>query len=83
MDGFFKAIDTLRDKVTAGKSITIKQACFIIWAEMCVPSTQYLAFQKWARLHKMAGRKPWPVWKAVYGGYHDAHNANQEAQASS
>jgi hypothetical protein len=64
-----RAIDILHGKVEAGQKITLKEACFIIWADLCVCSTQYLAFQKWARLHKMSGRKPWMAWKALFKGY--------------
>jgi len=67
--GLAQAIDVLREKVDGGQKITLKEACFIIWADLCVCSTQYLAFQKWARHHKMSASKPWIAWKALFEGY--------------
>jgi hypothetical protein len=67
--GLARAIDVLREKVEAGQKITLKEASFLIWADLCVCSTQYLAFQKWARHHKMSSMKPWMAWKALFQGY--------------
>lgn len=62
-----RKIDILGDKFDRGEDITLKEACFILWAEKCICSNVYLKFEN--AMKKYNKRKlPWPAW---YGMFED------------
>jgi hypothetical protein len=72
MDSFYKSIDRLRARVDANKKIKINDACYILWAELCVCSTQYLDFKKWVEQNNVKGNFTWDIWKGIFYAYLDS-----------
>ena len=72
MDQLYKSIDRLRAKVDANKKIRINDACYILWAELCVCSDQYLAFKEWVVNNNIKGNFIWDVWKGIFYSYLDS-----------
>jgi hypothetical protein len=62
-----RSIDVLRAKFDSNEDITIKDACFILWAEKCVDSHVYLKFKDDMKSYKRR-KMPWPAW---YGMFED------------
>ncbi len=65
--GEYPKIDYLRKKFDAGKKLTLREVCFVLWAELCVCSAQYLMFALWVKrngLHKQ--KMKWPLWKSLF-----------------
>lgn len=60
-----RAIDVLKDKFENNENITLKEACYILWAEKFVNSSVYLKFQKAMEAHKRR-KMPWPAWNGMF-----------------
>lgn len=67
---YLRKIDRLRERVDAGRDITVKEACWILYAESRAESTEWLAFQTWTIRKKLSTRRfAWPIWLALFEGY--------------
>jgi hypothetical protein len=63
-------IDKLRDKFDAGKPLTLREVCFILWAELNVCSDQYLMFAYWIKQNKLDKHKfKWQIWEALFDSF--------------
>jgi hypothetical protein len=69
---FLLRIDKLKDRVNAKKHISIKDACYILWAEQGIDSPRWLKFQKWAKQSSLHNRRfPWLIWKGLFFGWEE------------
>lgn len=61
-------IDKLRLKFDANKPLTLRESCFILWAEENVCSAQYLMFAYWIKQNKLpfTSKMKWTIWKALF-----------------
>lgn len=74
MSDMYDSIDKLRAKVDGNQTITVKEACFVLWAEVGVCSSQYLKFKNWCTDNKLTKKKTWPNWKAFFLAYRQINN---------
>lgn len=66
----YPKIDRLRKRVDENMTITLNQACYIIWAELCVCSNVYLDFKDWCKENKVENKRfVWPIWKGIFATY--------------
>jgi hypothetical protein len=65
-NSYFKAIDKLRVKFDNDKPLTLKEACWILWAERHVCSHQYLAFAAWCKQNKFSRKTKWNFYSALF-----------------
>lgn len=80
----FHKIDILKRKVKRGTRININDACFIVWAELCVPSAVYLDFKDWCKENRIHTSKfKWEIWKGIYkGAYQPLSNDRMSAKSA-
>lgn len=67
MKSEYPKIDKLRKKLDGNKPLTLREVCFVLWAELDVCSAQYLMFALWIKenhVHKQKMR--WPLWQALF-----------------
>jgi len=71
MKSKYPKIDKLRAKFDANKPLTLKEACFILWAEKCVCSSQYLMFAYWVRQNKLPIKLKlkWNMWYGLFNSF--------------
>jgi hypothetical protein len=67
----YPKIDKLRAKFDADKPLTLREVCFVLWAEHCVCSAQYLMFAYWVKQNKfpMNSKFKWKIWKSLFDGF--------------
>jgi hypothetical protein len=68
----YPKIDALRKKFDTDKKLTLREVCFVLWAELYVCSAQYLMFALWVKengLHKQ--KMKWPLWKGLFTTFVD------------
>lgn len=66
----YSSIDIIKDKFLNGKPMPINEACFVLWAELSVCSTQYLLFQNWIDENKLFNKKfKWQVWEGLFNSF--------------
>ena len=81
--GIYPKIDILRSKVKRGTRICLKDACYIIWAELLACSDVWKDFISWTKENKISpnAKFKWEVWKAIYlGGYLPLSKARLDAK---
>lgn len=69
MEDYAKAIDELRVKFDRNEKLSLREACWVLWAEKFVCSTQYLAFSVWIKQHELNAPQSWDIWEALYNGF--------------
>ena len=68
----YPKIDTLRKKFDANKPLSLRETCFILWAEKNVCSSQYLMFAYWIKQNKFPKVKlKWDLWYALFSTFAD------------
>jgi hypothetical protein len=66
----YPKIDALRKKFDANKPLSLRETCFILWAEKNICSSQYLMFAYWVKQHKLGKAKlKWELWYALFGSF--------------
>ena len=65
------SIDRLRKKFDNNKPFTLREACWILWAEDGVCSTQYYAFAYWVGKNKFpkTQKVTWSIWKSLFSTF--------------
>ena len=67
MKSEYPAIDRLRKKFDGNKPLTLREVCFVLWAELGVCSAQYKMFALWIKNNKLHEHKmQWLLWKALF-----------------
>jgi hypothetical protein len=70
MKGDYPQIDKLRAKFDADKPLSLREACWVLWAESCICSAQYLMFAYWVRKNKLNKLSvKWKIWKSLFDGF--------------
>lgn len=69
----YPEIDKLRAKFDADKALTLREACWILWAELGVCSANYLMFAYWIKQNKVPTdlKMKWQIWKSMYYSFQD------------
>ena len=65
----YPKIDKIRNKFDNNEPLSLREVCFVLWAELMVCSTQYLMFAYWARsIQKLPKRQKftWLIWKNLF-----------------
>lgn len=66
----YPKIDALRKKFDADKPLSLREACFVLWAEKCICSAQYLMFAYWIKQNKLPKTKlKWQLWYALFSTF--------------
>ena len=67
----YPQIDKLRTKFDADKPLNIREVCFILWADKCVCSSQYLMFAYWIKLNKLPAniKMKWKIWYGLFRSF--------------
>lgn len=66
----YPEIDIIRNKFDQNKPLSLREACFILWAEKCVCSTQYLMFAYWIKQNKLPQVKlKWDLWYGLFNTF--------------
>ncbi len=66
----YPKIDALRKKFDANKPLSLKEACFVLWAEKSICSTQYLMFAYWIKQNKLFNAKlKWNLWYGLFTAF--------------
>ena len=66
-DSYFRKIDELREKFDAEKPVSLKEACWILWADQYVCSYQYLKWKKEMEDKGFSRKKlPFPMWNGAF-----------------
>ena len=70
---YYRKIDSLRNKFEKNKPLTIKEFCWIQWAEYYVLSAQYLQFEPWLKrngVRDLVQRKfKFPIWQGLWTSF--------------
>lgn len=66
MNSYFKEIDRLRAKFNNGFPLGLKEASWIIWAELYVNTYRIDEFMRWVKSKRVNGRKSWLKWKTLF-----------------
>jgi len=69
MESYFKAIDKLRDKFDNDKPLTLREVCWILWAERYVCSHQYLSFAAWCKQNGFTKKAKWGFYSALFDAF--------------
>jgi hypothetical protein len=61
-------IDKIRAKFDANKPLSLREVCFVLWAELYVCSTQYYMFAHWVKTQGATTKSKfgWPIWKSMF-----------------
>ena len=64
----YPKIDKLRKKFDADKPLSLREVCFILWADLGICSAQYLMFAHWIRINKLPTNTTmkWKIWKGLF-----------------
>ena len=63
----YPKIDALRKKFDENKPLSLREACFVLWAENGVCSTQYFMFAYWIKQNKLNKAKlKWNLWDGLF-----------------
>lgn len=67
----YPKIDKLRAKFDADKPLSLREMCFILWAEYYVCSSQYLMFAYWVKTNKLPHKAKLKhrIWKSLFDGF--------------
>jgi hypothetical protein len=67
----YPEIDKLRSKFDANKPLTLKEVCFVLWADKCICSAQYLMFAYWLKLNKFPTKikMKWRMWYGLFNSF--------------
>ncbi len=65
-NSYYKSIDRLRAKFDNDKPLTLKEACWILWAERNICSHQYLSFSAWCKQNKFNKKAKWNFYSALF-----------------
>ena len=68
-DSYCKSIDRLRKKFEDDKELSLKEACWILWAEKYICSHQYLAFAAWCKQNKFNKKAKWNFYSALFDAF--------------
>ena len=68
---YFKKIDSLRKKFNNNKPLTLRETCWILWAEELVYSTKYRTFAYWVGKNKLpkSQKMTWSIWKSLFTSF--------------
>lgn len=64
----YPKIDKLRKRFDKNDAFDLRDTCFLLWAELGIPSANYLLFAKWAQDNKitLATKFTWVIWKSMF-----------------
>jgi len=66
----YPEIDKLRAKFDTNKPLLLREACWVLWAEKCICSSQYLMFAYWVKQNKLGKAKlKWALWYALFESF--------------
>jgi hypothetical protein len=66
----YPKIDALRKKFDTDKPLSLREACFVLWAEKGICSAQYLMFAYWIKQNKLYNSKlRWKLWYGMFSAF--------------
>lgn len=66
----YPEIDRIRKKFDTDKPLSLREACFVLWAEKGICSTQYLMFAYWIKQNKLFNSKlQWRLWYGMFQAF--------------
>lgn len=66
----YPKIDALKKKFNNNKPLSLREVCFVLWAELGACSSQYLSFAYWIKENKLSKQKlKWPLWKSLFDSF--------------
>ena len=68
-DSYCRSIDRLRKKFDNDKPLSLKEACWILWAERSICSHQYLSFAAWCKQNKFNKKAKWNFYSALFDAF--------------
>lgn len=68
-NSYCQSIDRLRQKFDNDKPLSLKEACWILWAERCVCSHQYLSFAAWCKQNNFSKKAKWNFYSALFDAF--------------
>lgn len=79
----FNKIDKIRDKFDKVKPLSLREFCFVLWAEYSVCSSQYMMFAYWIKSNKLPYKNKFKsnIWKSLYDGFCREYSVLREDNA--